>query len=75
MPTVLQFSATYDYSCMVTLPEGLVFIGNYEFHNCFKLKNISFPSTLKYIGAGAFLTGGSNTHALRTVTLPVKKLL
>ena len=48
--------ATFAHSGVqeITLPEGLIEIGNYAFDNCRQLQSIAFPSTLTQIGAGAF---------------------
>ncbi len=49
----------------VTLPNGLVSIGKYSFYNI-KVKEITFPSTLKSIGDNAFYYCGQ----ISTVILP-----
>lgn len=48
--------AFFSYSNLssVTLPEGLVEIGEYAFANCEVLSTVNFPSTLEVIGKGAF---------------------
>lgn len=48
--------AFFSYSNLssVTLPEGLIEIGEYAFANCEVLTTVNFPSTLKTIGKGAF---------------------
>lgn len=56
-----------SYNCTITLPEGLIFIGDSAFADCTGIKNksITFPSTLKYIGKNAF----NNTGGLVDVSL------
>ena len=49
----------------VTLPDGLVSIGNYAFQNT-GIKGIAFPKTLKSIGEGAF----EDCWQITAVTLP-----
>ena len=51
----------------VTLPSGLVSIGNYSFYNA-GIKEITFPNTLKSIGEGAF----EYCRQITAVTLPSK---
>ena len=48
--------AFFSYSNLssVTLPEGLVEIGEYAFANCEVLTAVTFPSTLETVGTGAF---------------------
>ncbi len=50
----------------VTIPEGVVSIGNYAFHLCTSLSSVSIPSSVTSIGKGAFTTCTS----LTSVTLP-----
>jgi hypothetical protein len=38
----------------ITIPEGLVYIGQYAFSDCTSLSNISFPDSLEYISTNAF---------------------
>lgn len=43
--------------CQITnveLPEGLKSIGSYCFYDCSKLSSVTLPSTLHYVGTGAF---------------------
>lgn len=39
----------------ITLPESVVYIGDYSFTKCSNLKSVSFPNDLAHIGTGAFL--------------------
>ena len=38
----------------VTLPEGIKFIGEYAFYNCYNLAEVNFPESLTEIGERAF---------------------
>jgi len=49
----------------VTLPDGLVGIGNYAFSYCTSLASITFPGTVLMIGKGSF----QNCDALTSVNL------
>ncbi|MCD8372736.1 MAG: leucine-rich repeat protein [Clostridia bacterium] len=48
----------------VTLPAGLVEIGEYAFYNCSGITSVSIPATVKTIGEGAFY----NCPALASLT-------
>lgn len=48
----------------LVIPEGVRSIGTMAFQECSKLTSISFPSTLKIIGQGAF---GSNTSLIELI--------
>lgn len=50
----------------VSLPEGLTFLGNCLFSNCYSLIYVDLPSTLKHIGAHSF----SNCKKLRYILIP-----
>lgn len=39
---------------IIRIPEGVEGIGNYAFYGCYRLREISFPSTMKRIGYGMF---------------------
>lgn len=39
---------------IVRIPEGVEGIGNYAFYGCYRLREISFPSSMKQIGYGMF---------------------
>ena len=45
-----------DAPSEVTIPEGVVGIASYAFADQYDIESVSFPSTLKYIGVGAFET-------------------
>ena len=60
------FKECYDLTSL-TLPDGLVSIGNYSFQKV-AIKEITFPKTLKSIGEGAF----ENCRKITVVTLPDK---
>ena len=47
-------SIAYYEDCAVTLPIGLLYIGDYGFYSCMELKNIEFPNSLEGIGNYAF---------------------
>ena len=49
----------------VTLPEGLLYIGDYAFYNCYSLEEVTLPSTLKGIGNYAF-----SQSAVKQIKLP-----
>ena len=52
----------------IEIPEGVTEIANSAFISCYSLTNVSFPSTLKIIGYGAFsqtsLTGDENKNLI-----------
>lgn len=50
----------------ITIPEGVVTIGNVAFTNCALLERVTFPDTLEYIGISAF----SDCDRLSEITLP-----
>lgn len=55
----------YNYSGLekLTLPDGLVRIGDYAFTDCVKLSSIDLPDSLEYIGTAAFGMGsGTDSH-------------
>lgn len=56
----------------LTIGSGVTTIGDYAFYESWKLKSVSFPSTLKSIGKYAFYRGsvGSNNHTQQTITIP-----
>lgn len=39
---------------IIRIPEGVEGIGNYAFYGCFRLREVSFPSTMTRIGYGMF---------------------
>lgn len=49
----------------ITMPEGLISIGDSAFCNCSSITNLTFPSTLKLIESSAFF----GCEALKTVTM------
>lgn len=53
----------------VVLPEGLVSIGDYAFHDCDNLTHIVLPASLKSIGEYAFDTS-ENGAGLKELTIP-----
>lgn len=50
----------------IELPEGLEYIEQAAFSNCFYLKDLKLPKSLKKIGPGAF----ANCYRLKTVKIP-----
>lgn len=40
--------------CEVSIPEGVEYISDYAFYECYTLKKVILPSTIKFIGANAF---------------------
>ena len=40
------------------IPEGITGIGSYVFRNAYKMKTVSFPSSLKHIGTESFYNSG-----------------
>ncbi len=54
IPSALQAKALLQ---SVTVSEGVVTIGRDAFYECSKITTVSLPSTLKYIGSGAFSAG------------------
>lgn len=56
----------------LTIGSGVTTIGDYAFYESWKLKSVSFPSTLKSIGKYAFYRGsaGSNNNTQQTITIP-----
>ena len=50
----------------ITIPEGVISIGDYAFSSCTNLGSITFPSTLTVVGASSF----SNCYALKSITIP-----
>lgn len=50
----------------ITVPEGVISIGNVAFCNCKLLESVTFPSTLEYIGVAAF----SDCDRLTEITIP-----
>ena len=56
--TVTSIAAYAFYNCVdlrqLTLPSGLVTIGNNAFYGCSSLQTLTLPATLKTIGAHAF---------------------
>jgi sorbitol-specific phosphotransferase system component IIA len=65
--TAVGNSAFYecDQLMSVTLPDGLVSIGNYSFSNT-GLQEMTFPTSLKSIGDGAF----ESCHGVKSLILP-----
>ena len=62
-------SGAFEYSnslLNVTLPEGLVGIGEWAFSGCIALTDITFPASLKSIGAQAFYS----CNTIPGVTIP-----
>ena len=55
----------YDFT-KVTLPDGLVKIGNYAFEWCDRLEEINIPDSIKIIGKGAF----TNCHNIKSIYIP-----
>lgn len=54
----------------ITLPEGLVSIGDYAFQSTYSLSTISFPTTLSHIGTLAFSYSGLQTIYCNPVIPP-----
>lgn len=54
------YACAGDYQNLesAVLNEGLLIIGDHVFEDCPKLKEITLPSTLEYIGSGAFYNAG-----------------
>ena len=52
-----------EYIRTVTVPEGVVSIGDYAFEDCFNLIEVTLPESLRTIGEGAFSGCGSLTAA------------
>lgn len=50
----------------ITLPEGIISIGNYAFNGCTALTNVEFPNTVTSIGSQAFY----NCLSLTSIVLP-----
>ena len=44
----------------VVIPEGVTYIGNAAFRNCYLLTNVTFPSTLTQLGYNVFSECGKN---------------
>ena len=55
-----------EYIRSVTVPEGIVRIGDYAFEDCFNLIEVSLPQSLLRIGEGAF----ARCHSLMRIELP-----
>lgn len=53
----------------VTIPEGYESIGSYAFYGCEGLREVSFPSTLKSVGMGAFSGSGLQSADLSRTNL------
>jgi|GEM_PF-931589 len=54
----IDYGAFYgnEYLMTVQLPSALTGIGEYAFGVCYNLNSINFPSSLQYIGDGAFVS-------------------
>ncbi len=52
----------------ITIPEGVVGIGEYAFFGCGSLSSITLPSTLEHMGQEMF----TNCYSLRSLTIPEK---
>ena len=51
---IYKYAFYYVPFISLTLPEGLISIGDYAFEACNKFKNLELPSSLTTIGVGAF---------------------
>ena len=54
----------YTALTSVTLPDGLLDIGNFAFDSCSSLSSITIPSTVYHIGRGAFIGCNGLTSAI-----------
>jgi hypothetical protein len=50
----------------ITIPEGVISIGNGACSECHLLENVALPSTIKIIGEGAF----KNSYMLKSIEIP-----
>lgn len=66
--TVIDFEAFRDCINLtsVTIPEGVLYIGEYAFYGCSNLKSISIPKSVMEIGWAAF----SGCSSLTSITIP-----
>ena len=58
--------ADCEMLAQITIPDSVVYIGNYAFRSCKSLKHIVLPSSLQYIGECTF----ENCAALRRIVIP-----
>lgn len=70
-PSMVSIPAYCFQSCTslntLTIPEGVVHIGNYAFSGCFSLEAITLPESLEVISPGVF-----SYTALKTISIPDK---
>lgn len=65
IPSALEAKTTLQ---SVTVSEGVVKIGRDAFYGCSAITTVSLPSTLKYIGSGAFSAGFSEESVMTSAT-------
>jgi len=64
---------TCKFISSITIPEGIVSIGNYAFSNCEELESISLPSSLKYISdITPFSDNYSVVSSLKEINVPAE---
>lgn len=65
-PVISGYESPFKNIANLSIGEGVIFIGNMSFSECYNLSSVTLPSSLKRIGASAF----AYCQALQSISLP-----